>query len=239
MHEERSFRENLMIAARNTVAMCIPVAPAYNQPVLREVHKELRLSQTRAGGPAARLALAVWNAHYRYRFPKNKHFAAVEENSYNHMMGRHRSTSKAHRYHVWKAIELYSPRREAMFGQASLFTPEEPQLGTEISPLRHALYKLHMRATKSSRLYLREMLEALMMMDPTHWETEIINVSKAAIAFANWQATSLSPEWAAFEAAMEKAMAPFYPQPFLWELPIGTAMNILYQRSHYRFQATA
>lgn len=101
----------------------------------------LRKSQNRAGGPALRLAQAVWNYDYRVLFPNDGPLKVAEENSFAHLMLRHRSMAKSRNYHVWKAIEMFAAQRKARFGEALLAVVTEPPLA-ERNPVQHAFYHL-------------------------------------------------------------------------------------------------
>lgn len=239
MHEAHTAK-TLMIAARNTVAMCIHAAPSYHLPALHAVLTELQLSQLRAGGPAARLAEAIWNAQHRYRHPRDKHLIALEENSYNHLISGHRSRAKAHQYHVWKAIEAYCPLRERAFGQGSFLTPSPPPLGEAVNPVRNALYKLNGWYLHTRKPHLQQMVAKLMLPNPTKWEQEIVAVAIAATAFETWKAkTHESGLYNAFMEANNAAWVHFHKQPFLWNEPLGEAFTLLRNRVDSRSQAYA
>lgn len=148
----------------------------------------LRKSQERAGGPALRLAQAVWNYDYRVLFPKDMPLRVVEENSFAHLMQQHRSIAKSHRYHVWDAIEVFAAQRKATFGEAILPVVEEPPLGEE-NPLQHAFYRLMQDASRLRGSSISRVVHLLATTNPSAPVIAeiLVKAIQAAASYARWR----------------------------------------------------
>lgn len=140
-------------------------------------------SQDIAGGPALRLANAIWDFEYALKFPRSKVFRLREEASFSRLVEEHRNTPAARRYHVWNAMEMFIPMREQALGTAPLSVLQKEDLCLlERQDLVRAFWLLHEVQDKE---YVAQVIKLLLTIDPRDIETvrRIKIIARAIHAF--------------------------------------------------------
>ncbi len=174
-----------------------------------EIATLLHRSQSRAGGPALRLAQALWNFHYRVMYPQDHKWEIEEENTFAHLANRHMKESKSH-YRVFRAMEIFKDMRLRTFPDFLLPTIEQEPVSTP-HPLRRALR--HFDETvlgAEKRVRQQHQLKAVMVelgnANPSD-EAIFMATIAAAHAFAYWRIDTTSSEhFAAFQKATNHAL---------------------------------
>lgn len=158
----------------------------------------LRRSQVKAGGPALRLAQAVWDFHYRTLYPEDPKRIVEEQNSFAHLRDHHMVNLKK-QYHVWQAMHDFAKLREYHYEDSVLNLIAQPPLETP-HPLRAAMRHLDEKAHRSQRVshhpLFRQVLQAISLSNPTD-ESFLLHTVETAELFADWRLDTTSSQ--AFE----------------------------------------
>lgn len=174
-----------------------------------EILTLLHRSQTRAGGPALRLAQALWAFHYRNMYPDDKRWEVEEENTFAHLMHHHMEKAKSH-YRVFRAMEIFATMRLHVYRDLLLKTIELDPADTP-NPLRRALRRFDetvLGAHKRVRQHhmLKRVMQALGRANPADDEIMLAAIN-AAHALAVWRIdTTRGEAFADFQQAANTAL---------------------------------
>ena len=166
------------------------------KPAYDEIIFHLNKSGAQMGGPAFRLALAVWNYDYRVLFPRNKHIVTEEENTFAYLCANHRSLKKSRVYgKVWSGMEAFVELRQHTFGSPILAVTTEPKLEISQFPLQNTLHRLDAAAHTVRNAQLNAIVHNLALANPaSDIRPTIMEAAECAMAYAAWrhQTTSLA-----------------------------------------------
>lgn len=158
----------------------------YSRLPYGDILELLECSSDRAGGPAMRLANALWAFDERMMFPNCLALQGREEDAFAHLWHEHRDRAKQRKYRVWQAIGLFAELRMTHFGAAMLPVAPLPPLERK-DPLKRAMYQLDHSPSSPT---LRKVLECMATTNPAHPAPEahtlLLETARAACAYADW-----------------------------------------------------